>query len=124
MTKREWKADLRGYTHLHVKEALSGTRGAVVVGALLAIQLTILVLSTGPLITVSVFCAVPTANQFTNIFGYIHWLFLVLLMAGILALFRFPSLRLLYAVALIFALCALPAQAHFVSLGQLACDAP
>lgn len=106
-----------------MRNVLLGSRGAAVVGAMLAVQLVILFESMGPLISISAFCAGPAANPIASIFGAVHLLLLILLALGVCS-FRFTSLRLPYAALLLVALCALPVQAHLVSSGQLQCDLP
>ena len=100
-----------------------GTRGAVLVGTMLALQLIVLFFSLGPAIEVSAFCAGPAASPIAVIFSGLHLLFLALLVVGASSL-RFAGLRLPYAALLLVALCALPIQARLVSSGQLQCDGP
>jgi hypothetical protein len=90
---------------------------------LLALQLVLLYLSLGPLDTISAFCAGPGANLPATIMGSVHLAFLALFIVGLLAL-RFTALRAAYTLLLVVGLCALPVQAHLVSIGELRCDAP
>ena len=103
--------------------ALTGSRGLIVVAALLFTQLVVLFLSLGPLVSSSVFCTGPSASSIAGLFGVVHLLFSALLALGALSI-RFEVLRLPYAVLLLIGLSALPVQAHLVSTGRLQCDLP
>lgn len=118
-----WKAAITRDNLYPVKGMLWGRAGMAIVAVLLGLQLVLLYLSLGPLDTMSVFCAGPSANLYATIIGSVHLAFLVLFIVGLFAL-RFPALRLVYALLLAVGLCALPVQAHLVSTGELHCDAP
>lgn len=100
-----------------------GKYGRLIVAVLLALQLSLLWLSLGPLDRVSVFCTGPRSSAIAGVFGGLHLLFLGLGVLGIVSL-RFARLRLFYAVLLILGVTALPIQAKLVSDGQLRCDGP
>lgn len=100
-----------------------GKYGRLVVAALLAVQLSLLWLSFGPLDRASVFCTGPNSSAIAGVFGGLHLLFLGLAILGVVSL-RFARLRLLYAVLLLLGVTALPLQAKLVSDGQLRCDGP
>lgn len=117
------KLPLRAIHFCLVRWLLSGRTGAVSVAALLALQLVLLYLSLGPLDTISAFCAGPGANLSATIIGGVHLAFVALFIVGLLAL-RFTALQAAYTLLLVVGLCALPVQAHLVSIGELRCDAP
>lgn len=106
-----------------IAEVFRARRGALLIVALLALQLLLLLASFGPLLEVSVFCAGPSSSTVAGLFGAVHLLFLGLLLLGALS-FRFTSLRMPYAALLLLGLAALPMQASLVSNGQLKCDPP
>jgi hypothetical protein len=100
-----------------------GKHGRLIVAALLALQLSLLWLSLGPLGQASVFCTGPNSSPLAGAFGGLHLLFLALAVLGLVSL-RIARLRLLYAVLLVIGVAALPLQAKLVSEGLLTCDGP
>lgn len=102
---------------------LSNSRGAAVVGSMLALQVIMLFISMGPLVQMSPFCSGTGIDPLASLFGGLHVLLLILLVIGASS-FWFRRLRLPYLALLLIALCALPVQVWLVSRGQLHCDLP
>lgn len=87
----------------------------------LAVQLVLLWISLSYDITLSVFCT-GADSAWLRALGYVHALYLVLLVVGVATL-RVARLRPWYLALLLLALPALPVQAHFVRTGAIYCSA-
>jgi hypothetical protein len=118
-----WKADDWRDSCSHVDNFLAGRRGAVIVVALIVLQLVILLFSMGPLVAVSLFCTGSGGSPDGTVFTAIHYMFAIELLVGLGSL-HFERVRFGYAVLLIVLLCSLPVQAHMVAKGDLQCDLP
>jgi hypothetical protein len=106
-----------------MRQSLFGPRGTAIIAALLALQFAALIVASGPLLEMSIFCTGPASSTLGGFFGILHLLFLAAFVCGLLALL-IPRLRFPYALFLLVALPSLPAQAWLVANDKLTCDFP
>jgi hypothetical protein len=99
--------------------------GAVLVTALLILQLALFLLSmdAGAYAKISVFCTGPASSRLGLLFGLLHLLFVVLWLVGLLSL-QLTRLRMIYVGLLAASLGMLAVQAVFVFEGTLTSDSP
>ena len=99
--------------------------GAILIAAILMIQLALFLLSmdADAFVKISVFCTGPASSRLGLLFGSLHLFFAMLWLMGLLSLGQ-ARLRLPYIGLVANALALLPIQATYVSRGTLSCDVP